>query len=374
MRTAIVHDYLTQRGGAERVVVALTRALPGVPVHTSLFEPELTFPELGDVEIVPSPLNRLRLLRRHHRLALPFLARTFSRTIVDADVAVCSSSGWAHGAHVTGAKIVYCHTPARWLYQSERYLGSTHGRAARAALALQRRSLVRWDTAAASSAALYLANSAAVRDRIFELYGRTAEIVPPPHGVDAAGEQEPVAALEPGFTLCVTRLLPYKNIDAVVEAFAGLPGRRLVVAGSGPDEQRLRASARDNVSILGRVSDAELRWLYASCTGLVAASYEDFGLTPLEAAAFGKPSAVLRWGGFLDTVREGETGVFFDEPAPVAIRAAIDRLDGEHWDEAALRRHADAFSEQRFRERIRAIVAEAGEAAPRTKGRAHAAA
>ena len=120
---ALVHDYLTQRGGAERVVLAMRRAFPSAPLYTSLYDPQGTFPEFQDAEVRTSSLNRIPGLRQHHRAALPLLAPTFSRFRIDAGVALCSSSGWAHGARVTGRKVVYCHTPARWLYQSDRYLG-----------------------------------------------------------------------------------------------------------------------------------------------------------------------------------------------------------------------------------------------------------
>ena len=356
MSVALVHDYLTQRGGAERVVLSMLRAFPGAPLHTSLYDPAGTFPEFAEADVRTAPLDRVPLLRRDHRRALPLLAATFSRLHVDAEVTLCSSSGWAHGAAVEGRKVVYCHTPARWLYQSRRYLGEHGSPAARAALAAARPWLVRWDRRAAASADVYLANSTAVRERIRAAYGRDAEVVPQPHAVDPAGTATAVPGLDAGFVLCVARLLPYKNVDAVVEAFAGLPGERLVVAGAGPDEARLRAAAPANVSVLGAVADDRLRWLYASCRGLVAASYEDYGLTPLEAAAFGKPAAVLRFGGFLDTVAEGATGAFFDRPEPRAIRAAVARLLAEGWDERRIRAHAELYSEQRFVERLRAAV------------------
>jgi glycosyltransferase involved in cell wall biosynthesis len=152
-------------------------------------------------------------------------------------------------------------------------------------------------------------------------------------------------------------------VDAVVEAFTDLPGERLVVVGQGPELERLRLRAGANVQLVGAVDDDELRWLYANCVGLVAASYEDFGLTPLEAAAFGKPSAVLRYGGFVDTVRDGETGVFFDAPSSNAVRAAVARLRDGDWDEGILRTHAAGYSEAVFAERLRAVVAEAARGA-----------
>jgi len=352
---ALVHDYLTQRGGAERVVLSLLDTFPGAPVYTSLYDLPGTFAEFAAADVRPSPLDRSRLLARHHRLALPLLARTFDRMTVDAEVAVCSTSGWAHGARVTGRKVVYCHTPARWLYQTDRYVGES-GRAARLAVALLGHRLRRWDREAALSADRYVVNSTVVRERVRELYGLEAEVVPPPPALTPEGESRPVPGLEPGFVLCVSRLLPYKNVGRVTAAFASLADERLVVAGGGPELERLRRTAPPNVHVLGRVGDQELRWLYASCAGIVAASYEDFGLTPLEAASFGRPASVLRFGGFLDTVRDGETGTFFDAPDEPTIAAAVERLLRGSWDAELLRAHARTFGAERFVARMREIA------------------
>jgi glycosyltransferase involved in cell wall biosynthesis len=290
-------------------------------------------------------------------LALAFLAPTFSRLKVDAEVAVCSSSGWAHGAAVSGRKVVYCHTPARWLYQSDRYLaGST--RWASKGLGLLTPSLRRWDRRAAATADRYLVNSTAVRARVAELYGIDAEVVPPAIDVDRDAPLEAVEGVEPGFVLCVSRLLAYKNVEAVAEAFAQLPDLRLVVVGTGPLQDQIASAARSNVTVLGNVGDAGLRWLYANSAGLVAASYEDFGLTPLEAASFGKPTAALRWGGFLDTIVEGSTGVFFDDPEPGAIAEGIRELTLTTWDARALVDHAGRYSSARFTDSMRAVVDE----------------
>jgi glycosyltransferase involved in cell wall biosynthesis len=354
---ALVHDYLTQRGGAERVVLALASAFPEAPVHTSLYDPDGTFPEFAGLDVRTLPLDRVGTLRAHHRLALPALAPAFSRLHVDAEVTVCSSSGWAHGAHVSGRKVVYCHTPARWLYQPDRYLAG-RSRWSAATLSLLTPALRRWDARAAASAHRYLVNSTAVRQRVAELYGIDAEVVPPPVDVDPLAGREAVPGVEPGFLLCVSRLLPYKNVEAVTAAFAQLPDRRLVVVGSGPLADQIVATSPPNVTVLGRVSDARLRWLYASSLGLVAASYEDFGLTPVEAAAFGKPTAALRWGGYLDTTVDGTTGIFFDEPHPRLIAEAVDRLSAAAWVPDALSDHARTFSTPRFVERLQAVVAE----------------
>jgi glycosyltransferase involved in cell wall biosynthesis len=354
---ALVHDYLTQRGGAERVVAALAAAWTEAPVYTSFYEPASTFPEFARHSVHTLPIDRVTLLRHHHRLALPVLAPSFSRLVVDAEVTVCSSSGWAHGAQVRGRKVVYCHTPARWLYQTDRYLTGT-SRPAAAAIAMFGPSLRRWDRRAAATADRYLANSHAVRDRIASLYGTDAEVVHPPVDFPADGESRPVEGIEPGFALCVSRLLPYKNVEAVCAAFGRLRDRQLVVVGAGPLAPRLAEASPPNVMLLGSVDDPALRWLYQSCSGLIAASYEDFGLTPVEAAGFGKPTAALRWGGYLDTIVEGATGVFFEAPSPASIAESFSRLATSEWDGDALRTHARRFSRPVFIERMNEVVDE----------------
>ncbi len=353
----LVHDYLTQRGGAERVALTLTDAFPGAALHTSFYLPKDTLPGFGSVDVRTLALDRIGLLRSHHRMALPVLAPAFSRLRLDAEVAVCSSSGWAHGATALGRKVVYCHTPARWLYQSVRYLDGMP-RWTAPVLGALRPALINWDMKAATSADRYLANSSAVKRRIADLYGIDAEVVPPAVDLDAGGPIQPLEAVDPGFYLCVSRLLAYKNVDAVVAAFSSLPAERLVVVGSGPLHDRIVASAPSNVRVLGSVSDAGLRWLYASSAGLIAASYEDFGLTPVEAAGFGKPTAALRWGGFLDTILEDATGVFFDQPIPSSIAQAVGHLARTHWDESVLVEHAGRYTRDRFVARVRQVVDE----------------
>jgi glycosyltransferase involved in cell wall biosynthesis len=364
-RVGLAHDYLTQRGGAERVVLSLVHAFPGAALYTSFYDPPGTFRDFSGVDVRTLPLNFLVPLRHRHRLALPLLAPAFSSLRIEADVVICSSSGWAHAARVDGRKIVYCHAPARWLYQTDRYLGGA-GLPARMGLSAVRRPLERWDRKAASSANRYLANSTWIARKIKQVYGLSAEVLHPPVTIDVAAPQRPLEGIEPGYVLCVSRLLPYKNVVPIVAAFTRLRGERLVVVGDGPDEAHLRSIAGENVHFAGLTGDAELRWLYANALCLVAASYEDFGLTPLEAAAFGKPTAALRFGGFLDTIREDETGLFFERPEPADIAAALKRLFAERWDEDELRRRAGSFSEERFIERIRQVADEELAAASRS--------
>jgi glycosyltransferase involved in cell wall biosynthesis len=355
---ALAHDYLTQFGGAERVVLSMLAAFPGAPLHTSLFVPADTFPEFGRADVRPMAINRIPGLPRRHRLALPLLASSFSAVTVDAPLVLCSSSGWSHGIGTTGRKVVYCHTPARWLYQGPRYLGEEPAPGARSALSLLGPALRRWDRRAAATAQRYLVNSTAVRTRVQDIYRREAEVLPPPPALGPDHPQRPVEGVEPGYWLCVSRLLPYKNVDAVAAAFEHVGHERLVVAGQGPDGSRLRAAAPPNVTFVGRVDDDQLAWLYAHSRAVVAASHEDYGLTPVEGASFGRPAAVLAWGGFLDTVQAGRTGVFFDEPTPRAVAEAVKRLVDESWCEADIIEHARAFGPDRFVARLQGLVAE----------------
>ena len=357
---AIVHDYLTQKGGAERVVLSLCRAFPNAPLYTAFYDEETTFRAFRECDVRPLWLDRAAPLRRRHRLALPLLPVAFSTSRVDADVLICSTSGWAHGMHTQGRKIVYCHSPAKWLYRRGDYLGSHPSAAARLALQALDPFLRRFDVRAAASADTYLANSTFVASQIRDVYGIEAEVLCPPAGLEPDDPRERIAGLEPGYLLTVARLLPYKNVEQTVEAFRRLPGLSLVVVGDGPERDRLSAIAPANVRFVGEVSDAVLRWLYANCAGLVAASREDYGLTPIEAASFGKPVAALRWGGFLDTVVPDVTGVLFDQPDTDAISEAVESLAGRHWDPQRIVAHAATFAEERFVDRVRAIVADTG--------------
>ncbi|MGO0575714.1 glycosyltransferase [Ornithinimicrobium panacihumi] len=358
---AIAHDYLTQKGGAERVVLALSRVFPEAPIHTTLYSPEGTFPEFAEHDIVTSPLNAVRAFRSDHRVALPLLAPASSRMRIDADVVVASSSGWAHGFKGTGRLLVYCHNPARWLYQTEEYLGDA-GRFSSRRLGVRALgpALRRWDRVAAQQADRYLANSVVVRERIARTYGIEADVVPPPPGIDHEGEQaaHPDLADWDGsdFWMVVSRLMPYKNVDLAIDAMRGR-WDRLVVVGAGPERDALMADLPPNVRIVSGISDAELRWIYARAQGLIAPSREDFGLTPIEANSWGLPVVALRGGGYLDTVVDGQTGVFFDRLEVETLRSALDRVQALGWDPAVLREHARRFGEERFAERIRAEVA-----------------
>jgi glycosyltransferase involved in cell wall biosynthesis len=359
---AIAHDYLTQRGGAERVVLALHREFPEATIHTTLYDAGGTYPEFRDARIVTSPLNRVGLFRHSHRAALPFLAGAASRLRIDADVVIASSSGWAHGFDIRGKSLIYCHAPARWLYQPREYLGGPmYASGPGLALAALRPALTGWDRRAAKRADRYLCNSRVVRDRVAQAYGIDAALVHAPLSLDVAGVAQPVPDLvdwaESGYLLVVSRLLPYKNVDQVIEAVRGLD-ERLVVVGAGPERHRLERLLPENARIVTHLTDSQIRWTYAHASTLIAPSLEDYGLTPLEGGAYGKPTLALRAGGYLDTVVEGVTGLFFDAATPESVRGAIHEVRQRTWDLDAIAHHMTQFTEARFADRLRAEVAD----------------
>ncbi|MFJ8038102.1 glycosyltransferase [Micrococcus luteus] len=354
---AIAHDYLTQKGGAERVVLALHRIWPDAPIYTTFYDPEGTFPEFRDATIITSALNRVNVLRRDPRRALPLLPIISSAMRIKEPVAVVSSSGWAHGFRHDGATLVYCHTPARWVYLLDDYLGedgqkSLKGRVAR----VLRPGLRLWDRRAQRSSTRYVANSTVVKRRIEDAYGiEDVPVVFPPHSVDTDGPQEPVPGAEriaeEGYLLSVARLMPYKHVDVAIQA-AERAGQNLLVIGKGPEEGRLRTMAGENVVFVQDLSEAQLRWAYAHASALIAASYEDFGITPLEASAWGLPTVALGAGGYLDTIVEGVNGAFVEEPTVEAVAAGITRATEHQWTLPRMRAQAARFSEEEFARRM----------------------
>ena len=348
LRVVIVHDYLTQRGGAERVVLGLLKAFPGARLVTSIYNPDTTFPEFAKYDIERSWLDKVPAFRADPRRALPLLPVVFSGIrLDDVDLVICSSSGWAHGVQTAATKLVYCHTPARWLHVSGDYVGN-QSRPVKVALALLSPYLRWWDRRAEANSTAYFANSTTVAERIHTVYGRNARVLAPPITLDARGEQEPVAGLAPGFLLTVSRARGYKNAAVVCEAVAAMPSERLVVVGGLPTHPHDHATWPGTLTGVENVTDAELRWLYANCSALVAASYEDFGLTPLEGNLFGKPAVVLQAGGFLDTLVEGTTGTFIKELSSRGVQEAIFALRTLTLDAAEITAHGEKYSLRSF--------------------------
>lgn len=349
---AIAHDYLTQRGGAERVVLALHRAYPDAPIYTTLYDPESTYPEFRDCTIITSPLNRIGIFRKNHRLALPLLPLFSSLLKVKAERALVSTTGWAHGFTLPSKSLIYCHSPARWIYLTDQYLGEQNNPLVAQAFRMLRPFLAHWDQRAAARHDAYVANSSNIQRRILNVYRKQVDIVFPPYSVSDQGEQRPLQGLE-AFTegsdyyLLVSRLLPYKNIQHAINAFK-ITGKKLLIIGSGPMQEELLVMSSDNIRLASNISDEEMQYAYAHAVAVLAVSFEDFGITPLEAGAFGKPTIALRAGGFLDTITEGVNGTFIEEPTPTVIAKVVESFDPGSFDPERIKSNIQRFSEPRF--------------------------
>jgi len=359
---ALVHDWLNQSGGAERVLEHLVGMFPGAPIHTSMYWRHGMPVSYRHWDVRTTWMDRLPGIYQHHQRYFPLYAAAFAGLDLsgsDADVVISNKSGFCHATR-TGPipHLCYCLAPTRYVWQFESYAArEALPGAVRALLRPMIAALRRWDWRMAQREALtFVAISTEVQARIRAFYGRASSIIYPP--VDLT-RFAPAAVDEVGdFYLVVSRLIPYKRIDLAVRAFTEL-GLPLVVAGGGRDRDALLAMAGPTVRFLGRVSDAELVRLMATCRALVFPGLEDFGLTPVEAQASGRPVIAFRGGGALDSVIEGETGVFFDEPTVTSLTAAVRRSQAMGFDPAVCRANAERFGAARFEGELRRKVAEA---------------
>lgn len=351
MKVAIVHDYLNQAGGAERVVGELHRIYPEAPIYTSILDRSSLWPALQNADIRTSWMQQLPGLRKHFKKYLPFYPGAIeSFDLSEYDLVISSSSAFGKGAITRkgACHVCYCHSPMRFVWDYDRYMErESYGRIPRLLLPALVGALRRWDLRTAGRPDVYLVNSSVVAERVRQLYGRDSEVVPPP--VDLARYH--LSEADAGYYLVVSRLNPYKRIDLAVAAFNGTP-YRLVVVGDGPDRAGLEALAEPNITFVGRRSDAEVAAYYSGCRAVIFPGEEDFGLVPLEANASGRPVIAYRAGGALDTVIDGQTGLFFEETSPASLRAAVERCERSDWDRAQLRRHAETFGTEIFRARV----------------------
>lgn len=300
-----------------------------------------------------SYLARVPGANRFFRALAPFYPRAFEAMDLSGyDVIVSSTTAWAKGVIVPpgAVHICYVNTVSRFVFDYDRYVGGLG--AGMLARPLVRR-LAAWDVRASARPTRLVANSSNVAGRIRRYYGREAEVLPCP--VDVGRFH--IGSGRGGYYAIASRLLPYKRVDLAIRA-AQIAGVRLKIAGTGPDERRLRALARGTTSeLLGYRSDAEIDALLGAATAVLLPGEEDFGLVPVEAAAAGRPTIAYRGGGALETIVEGVTGAYFDEPTAASLAAVLRVFDPSPFDPRALRAHAERFAPERFVARLKEIVA-----------------
>ncbi len=329
---------------------------PDAPVFTTIYWPQALPEAYRAWDIRTSFLDRWPLVKQHHQAFLPFYPRAVEGLDFRGyDVVLSITSAFAHGI-ITPPETLhfcYCLTPARFLWDYQTYVEREQlGRAARWALPPLIAALRSWDRRVTTRVDHFLAISKAVQARIAEHYGRDSTIIYPPVSVPDV----PVSRERGDYYLSLGRLIPYKRVDLVVRAFNQL-SLPLHIVGEGRDRAALEAIAQPNIRFLGRLSDAEVREQYAGCRAFIFPGEEDFGITPVEAQAAGRPVIAYAGGGALDTVIDGETGVLFREKTPEALAEAVTRCEAMRFDPEAIRRNALRFDAAHFRRQMAEYVA-----------------
>ncbi len=359
LRTALVHDWLTNVAGAERVIIALHETFPDAPIYTSVYVPE-EFPMLADADVRTSFLQKVPLARKKHQ-AFPMLRtvafENFDMSEYDVVISSCHAESKGIITQPETLHICYCYTPIRYWWGGyndylNRPLFGPLNPLVKVVMPFMASYLRVWDRCAADRVDVFVATCNNVATRIRKYYRRDPLVLYPP--VDT-GWIQPAQNVDDYF-LIVGRQIPYKRTDLAVRAFNKL-GLPLKIAGNGTEIEYLRSIARPNVEFLGRIPDEELAEVYSRCLGFVFPQNEDFGITPLEAMAAGRPVIAYRGGGALETVLEGRTGTFFDVQDPDAIAEAIIKFKPEDFQPDILREHARKFDVSAFKRNFEEMVA-----------------
>lgn len=345
----VIHDYVTQQGGAERVALLLGQTIGRGRLLTSVYLPDSAFGDFQQLEIRELLPRLPAWVKSRRSLLAPFLLGAMTFASAGTRDVLCSSSGWAHWIRTTGRKTVYCYSPPRWLYAEHDFFLGSHA-AKRKMLTPALAVLRLLDVRQARSAHRYIAISTVTQNRIKQAYGIDAPILAPPVTIDGSGPQTEVEGLAKDFYLCIARPRQYKNTSLIEQAFKEQDLGQVVLVGGTV------STADDRVRRLGRVSDSQLRWLYANCRATIAMSYEDFGLTPVEGHLFGKPAVALAAGGYLDTCREGQNAILVGEPTVQALTAALRELQSTTFDHSEIAAGAMDYSPDAFLRKLDALL------------------
>ncbi len=350
-KIALVHDYFIQMGGAEKVAEELQTLFPNAPMFSTVDQRVEEPANLQNGVAKTSWMQNLPINKKNHRhyfLLYPFAVESLDLSAYD--LILSSTSGYAKGVRKKkGAiHICYCHTPMRWVWRYNAYAEREEfSGLKKAVLPILLKGLKRWDLRASRQPDYYIANSKVVADRIEQCYGRKAEVIPPPIDVERFTYDEP----DEDYYLILSRLAPYKRLDLAIKACEKLD-RPLVVIGDGVAREKLEKIAGKKTRFLGRQSDEVVNKYASRCRALIFPGEEDFGMTPLEINASGRPVIAFRGGGATETVIENETGVFFNEQTCESVIEAIENFETLSWDRQAMRNHAEKFDRKVFNTRI----------------------
>ena len=350
MKVAIVHDWLTIYGGAESIIRILHDLFPEAPIYTSVYDAENMPDDFKEMDIRTSFLQKMPFAKTKYTSYLQLMPKAFeSFDLTEYDLVISSSTCCAKGVKTRedALHICYCNTPMRYAWDFYDEYVKDKNFLARAYIGLVMPFIRKWDYKSADRVNMFIANSNNVAERIKRIYGRDSHVIYPP----VRTEMFVPSGKDEGFYLAVSRLVPYKKIDLLAETFTKL-NKPLCVIGGGSEFDKIKALAGDSVKLLGRLSDEEVLEHMQNCKAFMFPGEEDFGITPVEAQACGKPVIAFGKGGALETVIDGVTGVHFNEQTVESLSEAIERFENIDFDIEKITANAADFSETRFRKEL----------------------
>ena len=358
MKTALVHEWLVGYAGSERVVESFTNIWPESDVFSlvDFLTDEQREIILKGKRAKTSFIQKLPLAKKKHRNYLPFFPSAIERLDLSGyDVIVSSSHAVTKGIKKKSNQlhITYCHSPMRYIWdQADQYLKGTKGLIVKLFINYLRK----WDLRSASNVDFFIANSHHIAEKIKRIYKRDAEVIYPPVDVDKFGMGEH----KEDYYLTASRLVPYKKNDLIVEAFNAMPDKKLVVIGTGPELQRIKSIAKENIQVMGYQSSEVLKDYMQKANAFVFAAEEDFGIIVVEAMSCGTPVIAWDYGGTAETVIDGETGILFSKQTKDSIISAVKKFEGISGDfnPEMIRKHSKNFSRAKFENNIKNFVDE----------------
>lgn len=355
MKVAIVHDWLTTKGGGEKIVSYFADIFPDATIYTSICNKNNLFDNLKNKKIITAFKNRKNSL--NHRKYYPFLPAAFeSFDLTDYDLVISSSSSCAKGVITSPdtLHICYCHSPMRyaWNFYSE-YTKDIKNPIKKTLIKYFMNYMRMWDVTSSSRVDYFIANSQNVAKRIQKYYRRDSTVITPPVDTNFFIP----GTIDEEYFLIVSRFVKYKRIDLAIEAFNEL-GLPLKILGDGPEYKHLNSIKKDNIEIIKNPDDNTLLKYYQNCRALIFPGEEDFGITPLEAQSCGRPVIAFKKGGLLETVIENKTGIFFDKQDKDNLKQAVLYFDFISFDKQFIRKHAENFSINNFKDNIVKFIEE----------------